>query len=585
MTLASNRAACVAWTQSSNVAGSASRRRSWLGTERQSPPPGHTRATSERIRPGRVGSTPSCHSACSRRARSSVCRARALVRARKRQLVAQLEEGARLRSGEAGEQRVDRRPRDGEIARDGDADEGQAGAGHERDEVVDVGRQPPEVDRAVGAELQGEHVLELPLGERLSPVRLREAAVEEEEATRVARVPRELEVPAFPGQPRADGPLALGETRQQGLEVLAGLRASLEDPSRNEERPSPARAAGLDVVLHPPERAVHAPLDEGDAVRGGAEAAQRRPLVGRLAVDAVDQDVDRERALDPAQDLPHRPDRLAAVARARREVEERVGVEEEAGDRIVVGSGPEAGRAGPIEDVAGPPVRAAHQLRTEGQPLAVEEPHELRLVTRARETQRPGLDGIRPVRRGRHRLEHHLGRARRGRQGNRHPEDRRPSRTTRVPPQKLHGGSPRPRSGRRDRELLLVALQPGLVGLAHLLEGLQRPRLPGRPGRSRGRRAPAGSGGCRPRPSGGRPRGGARRARPVRLRRTRGRAPRGPGGEPGRRARPSRGTGSPSPAPSSPATTLRAAGSAPPSPARASGAPRGAGGPPRTRGR
>ncbi len=108
-------------------------------------------------------------------------------------------------------------------------------------------------------------------------------------------------------------------------------------------------------------------------MRSGAEAAQRRPVVGRLAVDAVDQDVDRERALDPAQDLPHGPDRLAAVARAGREVEERVGVEEEPGDRIVVGSGPEAGRAGPIEEVTGPPARAAHQLRTERQPLAVEE--------------------------------------------------------------------------------------------------------------------------------------------------------------------------------------------------------------------
>jgi hypothetical protein len=141
-------------------------------------------------------------------------------------------------------------------------------------------------------------------------------------------------------------------------------------------------------------------------------------------VDAVDEDGDVERTGDLPQDLPHHADRLAAVAGARREVEDRVGVEEDPGDGIVVRSSPEAGHRGAIEDVADPPRRVSQQLGAERPPFALEERHQLPIGGRAGQAERARLDGLRPPRRRRHGLEDHAGGARRRDRGQKPPRDR-----------------------------------------------------------------------------------------------------------------------------------------------------------------
>ena len=201
------------------------------------------------------------------------------------------------------------------------------------------------------------------------------------------------------------------------------------------------------------------------------------------------------------------PDRLAAVARARREVEDRVRVEEEPGDGLVVGSGPEAGHGGPIEDVADPRrPRGARAPDGRAAPRARRAP-----AAPARRARTPGAAP--PARR--------------------RPASAATAGTGSNTTSAAHGRAPRPPhrgSRRRATRRLARALawscaarrpaQGGVIAnsclslscraslaLRSSWKACERPGRLRRPGRSRGRRGRAGSGGCRPRPSGGRPRG------------------------------------------------------------------------------
>ena len=91
-------------------------------------------------------------------------------RAGEESCVAQLDEGLRLavrRSAPGARRRPPaRRARSPET---GTLTSARPRPGQERDEVVDVGRQAAEVDRAIGAELEGEHVLELARGSASPP--------------------------------------------------------------------------------------------------------------------------------------------------------------------------------------------------------------------------------------------------------------------------------------------------------------------------------------------------------------------------------------------------------------------------------
>ena len=102
-----------------------------------------------------------------------------------------------------------------------------------------------------------------------------------------------------------------------------------------------------------------------------AEGSSGGRRVGRLVVLAMDEDAHVERARDPAQDLPHRPHRLAAVPPGG-EMEEGVRVEQDLAHGLVVGRRAEAGEGGLVEDVADPSLLAAQELGPKGQSRAKE---------------------------------------------------------------------------------------------------------------------------------------------------------------------------------------------------------------------
>ena len=323
----------------------------------------------------------------------------------RRQRFSQRDELRRRRSGEARGESVDGRARDRPVTRDGNADQGDPRPRQERHEVIDVGREPAEVDRAIGAELPLEDVLVLERGQRAGPVGRRGASVVEDEPSGIAWVAGELQVPAFPRQARARDTVLPSEAVEHGIEPAARLRLSLVDPAWHQDGRAAARDARLDVILHPPERVRDAAIEEPDPVRGRPEAPPRRRLVGGGLVGEVEQDGDVERSRDPLQDLSHDHDRLAAVARTRGEVGEGVRVEEDSGERVVVGRRPEAWPRGPVEDVTRAPRLAPHELRTERERLPLEEHPQLGLGARARHSQRPRLGGVRPPRRRGHGVE------------------------------------------------------------------------------------------------------------------------------------------------------------------------------------